>query len=125
MHSITIGLVVPPLSCVRVFIVALPNSESMLLRLDPLAIVHLPILPEVNSFPVGLVVYECSFIDVAIFVNFIPLSVSLVVLPLALIDSSAVVSLNSKPMPLLSLFIYLTPVSCILVPFHAKILLIH
>ena len=70
-----------PLSDIRVFVDAFPDTVALLEPLIPLTIVDLTIFPGVDAFTVGSSVLELAVVSVAIGVSLETFAVSQVMIP--------------------------------------------
>lgn len=112
MYSVAPDFVVSPLAHVLIIAESCPNSEPVLAALDPFAVVDFSVGPSVDSLSVGLIVQKGTQVFSSCLVQFKSLANSLVVLPLAFVDSALMVYLNTIPVPIPVLFLYLTFEHC-------------
>jgi hypothetical protein len=89
--SEAIGRALPPLSDIGVSLLVPPHARAVLEVIAPLALIGLPVGPAVLPLPMHLPLLVLSLIDAAIAKLFISLPIPEVILPVALIDLSAVI----------------------------------
>ena len=112
MNTIAPDFVISPLAHVTVVVETLPDSETVLAALNPFAVVDFSTGPCVNTFSVRLVVEVAAQVLRTILIDFKALPASLVILPLSLVEPSALIYLNTIPMPLTFLFTNLASINC-------------
>lgn len=124
MYSISPDFVVTPLTHVRVIEEAFPDTEAVFAALDPFTVVRFSMVPSIMTFPVRLVVHECSFVDVTGLISFVALTIPFVGEPLSFIDPPVLGSQHSEAFSMSLGNVQLPSIGGSLVPLNNKVFLI-
>ena len=100
MHSIAMILAILPLSDVRLSIGAFPDTEALLNAKVPLTVVNLAVRPGECALSVQLIVQILAEVGGPVFKELVPASVTLIILPFALIHATVLVDENAETLAL-------------------------
>ena len=120
-NAIAMSFRVAPLSHIAVTKDSLPHACAFLDSSAPFTIVHLAIGPVINSFTMCLSFSKVSLVRVPIAVPFIAFSLSLIIIPLAFVDSIFSIAHDSVPTSLI-LITDLASIKTVLILLQTKIL---
>jgi hypothetical protein len=95
-HALAIGFTVLPLTCVLIALVASPDAMPVLNAVEPLTVVDLSVGPSVQALSMRLILDIDSQVLAAGREDLEALTVSLVIFPLAFIDSAILVDKHAQ-----------------------------
>lgn len=98
MHTVPIRFRLQPLTDVRVAKNTLPDALTLFQPIFPLTFVDFTVEPCVNALSMGFVIFEVSFVPIAVGVAFHTPAVPIIVEPLTLIQSTRAIIHYTKTM---------------------------
>ncbi len=100
MHTVPIRFGLEPFADIGVTKDAFPDSLALFESMLPLALVDLPIEPNVDTFAVWLVIFEFALVLIAVGITFDSPAIPIIVEPLAFVEPARAIVHHAKTLSL-------------------------